>query len=35
MWKYIYKSSITGKIVSAAYPKAHPKTTFREKVWVP
>lgn len=33
-WKYIYKSSITGQIVSEAYALANPKTTFKEKVWV-
>jgi hypothetical protein len=35
MWKYIYKSAVTGRIVTAAYAKSHPKTTYRERVWIP
>jgi hypothetical protein len=34
-WKYIYKSAITGQIVTEAYAQANPSTTVREKVWVP
>lgn len=29
---HIYKSAKTGKIVSAKYAKAHPATTFRERI---
>jgi hypothetical protein len=29
---YVYRSSITGKFVSAAYARLHPKTTIRQRV---
>jgi hypothetical protein len=29
---YLYRSAITGKFVSAAYAKRHPKTTIRQRV---
>lgn len=32
MHRYIYRSAITGKIVTAAYAKKNPKTTVRETV---
>lgn len=30
--RFRHRSSITGKFVSAAFAKRHPKTTVREKV---
>lgn len=30
--RYYYRSAHTGRFVSAAYAKAHPKTTVRERV---
>jgi hypothetical protein len=32
MSHYIYRSSITGKIVTEEYAKANPSTTYRELV---
>jgi hypothetical protein len=29
---YVYRSSITGKFVSAAYAKRHSKTTIRQRM---
>lgn len=30
--RYVFKSSITGRYVSAAYAKAFPDVTYRERV---
>lgn len=32
MTHYVYRSSITGRFVSPAYARRHPKTTERERV---
>ena len=33
--KTIYRSSITGKIITEKYAKSHPDTTEKERVYVP
>lgn len=33
-YKWIYKSAITGQIVTEEYALKNPNTTFRERVWV-
>ena len=33
--KTIYRSSVTGRIIKAAYAKAHPNTTEKQHVRVP
>lgn len=30
--RYVYRSAVTGKFVSAAYALAHPDTTIRQRV---
>lgn len=30
--RYIYRSAKTGRFVTAAYAKRHPKTTVRERI---
>lgn len=30
--RYVYRSAATGRYVSAAYAKRHPRTTVRERV---
>ena len=29
---YVYRSAVTGKFVSAAFARKHPKTTIRQRV---
>ncbi len=31
-YRYVYRSSVTGKVVSGAFAKANPDTTVRQKV---
>lgn len=33
-YRYIYRSAKTGRFVSEAYAKRHPKTTVRERIKV-
>jgi hypothetical protein len=33
--KVVYRSSITGRIVTEAYAKANPKTTYKDTIKVP